>query len=157
MKKNIRQRHCRRATTVVEMAVMAPLFLAAMMGMIEVGYAFMVKQTVALAAREGARAGALPGGTVADIESAVDASMEAADLPKASMSSDSPSYPPIGGDRDGYVFSTNLEDLGPTDVDLWVEVEIPLKTVSVTGGLFASSNLNITSKTQMRREGVDAD
>ena len=45
---------------------MAPLVVTAMFGMIEVGYCFMIRQTVTLASREGCRAAALPGGTMTE-------------------------------------------------------------------------------------------
>ena len=45
-----RRKHARRGSAVVETAVVAPLVVAAMMGTMDVGYAFMVKQYVTLAA-----------------------------------------------------------------------------------------------------------
>ena len=56
----------RRATAIVEAALMAPLMLVGTLGITEVGYIYMAKQTVTLAAREGARAGVLPGSTSSD-------------------------------------------------------------------------------------------
>ncbi len=136
MRRLQKNKHLRRGTTIVETAVMAPLLIAAMLGMIEVGYAFMVKQTVTLAAREGARAGALPGGDMSSVQSAADASMAAANL-------------------NGYTVTSNITSLGPTDVEVWVEVSIPLDRASFTGSLLGGGSFNITSRTTMRREGVD--
>lgn len=129
-------KHLRRGTTVVETAVMAPLIITAMLGMVEVGYAFMVKQTVTLASREGARAGALPGGDMTDVQSAADASMTAANL-------------------NGYTVTSNIATLGPNDTEVWVEVSIPLSRASFTGGLLGGGTFNISSRTAMRREGID--
>jgi Flp pilus assembly protein TadG len=140
----------RRGTTVVEMAVMAPLFIMAMLGMLELGYAFMIKQTVTLAAREGARAGVLPGATIDDIHTAADASMAPTNFTRYTPPE---SYDPA--DVTGYITTSNLETLAPTDVDLYVEIKIPLSIVSLTGSLFANSSNMITSTTHMRREGVD--
>ena len=56
---NDRKRMLRRASAVVETAVVAPLLVLAMFGMVELGSAYNVKQTVTLASREGARAAAL--------------------------------------------------------------------------------------------------
>ena len=50
-----RSRSARRATTVVETAVMAPLMLLMMLGFLEFGYWFLLKQTVSLAANRAAR------------------------------------------------------------------------------------------------------
>jgi hypothetical protein len=73
-----------------------------------------------------------------DVQAAVDASMAAADLT-------------------GYTTTSNVAGLGPTDVEVWVEVSIPLDRVSFTGSLLGGGSFNISSKTTMRREGVDAD
>lgn len=130
------KRFARRGTAVVEAAVVAPLMILSMFGMMEVGYAFMVKQNVTLAAREGARAAALPGGTMTDVTTAVDQAMQAANLT-------------------GYTMTTNLASLGPTDVEVWVEVSIPLNRATFTGSMLGGGSYNITSRTTMRREGVD--
>ena len=132
----VRSKNLRRGSAVVEMAVMAPLLITAMLGMIEVGYAFMVKQTVTLASREGARAGALPGGTMDDVQSAVDAAMASPGL-------------------SGYSVESNINALGPTDTEVWVEVSIPLDRATFTGSLLGGGSFDITGKTTMRREGVD--
>ncbi len=136
MKLKNEKRFARRGTAVVEAAVVAPLMILSMFGMMEVGYAFMVKQNVTLAAREGARAAALPGGTMTDVTTAVDQALQAANLT-------------------GYTMTTNLASLGPTDVDVWVEVSIPLNRATFTGSMLGGGSYNITSRTSMRREGVD--
>jgi Flp pilus assembly protein TadG len=136
MKRIMLRRYGRRGTTVVETAVMAPLLVTAMLGMFEVGYAFMVKQTVTLAAREGARAAALPGGNMEDVNTAVDSTMATARL-------------------SGYSTTSNISQCGPTDVETWVEVSIPFSRASFTGGLLGGGSFNITAKTTMRREGLD--
>ena len=137
MKRNLLRKYGRRGTTVVEMAVVAPLLVTAMLGMVEIGYAFMVKQTVTLAAREGARAAALPGGDWADALGAADAAMAAANLT-------------------GYTTTSNIEQCGPTDVEVWVQVSIPLNRASFTGSLLGGGRFDISSKATMRREGVEA-
>ena len=94
-----RHKYARRGTAVVEAAVMAPLVVTAMLGMIEVGYSFMIRQTVTLASREGARAAALPGGTLADVNAAVDGAME-------------------GPGLTGYTVTSNVATLAPTDATI---------------------------------------
>ncbi len=138
LRRSVQVKYGRRGTAVVEFAVMAPLLVTAMLGMIEVGYAFMVKQTVTLAAREGARAAALPGGEMTDAQAAVDASMAAADLT-------------------GYTTTSNVAGLGPTDVEVWVQVSIPFDRVSFSGSLLGGGSFSISSKTTMRREGIEAE
>lgn len=126
----------RRGAAVVETAVVAPLMILSMFGMMEVGYAFMVKQSVTLASREGARAGALPGATNTDVTDAVDTAMEAANL-------------------SGYTMTSNISTLGPTDLEIWVQVSLPLNRVSFTGNMLGGGSFDIVGKTTMRREGLD--
>lgn len=136
MKRN--QMHKRRAAAVVEMAVMAPLVVTAMFAIVEVGHAFMIKQTVTLAAREGARAGALPGGTLTDVQNAVDGPMGAASI-------------------SGYAVDSNVASLSPTDTEVWVRVSVPFEEITFTGHIFGLESFDIASQTTMRREGIDDD
>ncbi len=134
MKRN--RTYKRRAAAVVEMAVMAPLVVTAMFAMVEVGHAFMIKQTVTLAAREGARAGALPGGMLTDVESAVASAMGAASI-------------------SGYSVDSNVSTLSPTDTEVWVRVSVPFEEITFTGHIFGVESFDIASQTTMRREGID--
>ncbi len=136
MKKTKIGRYHHRGTAVVEMAVIAPLFLLAMLGALEVGYAYMTRQTVTLASREGARAAALPGGTMDDVDTAVDASMAGADLT-------------------GHTTTSNVSSMSGSDVEVWVEVSIPFSRASFTGGLMGGGSFDISSRSTMRREGVE--
>lgn len=129
-------KHARRGTAIVETAVVAPVMILGMLGMMEVGYAFMVRQTVTLASREGARAAALPGGDMTDVNAAVDAAMAAANLT-------------------GYTTTSNVDSLGPTDLEVTVDVSIPLSRATFTGSMLGGNSFDISSQTTMRREGID--
>ncbi|MBK8268710.1 MAG: pilus assembly protein [Planctomycetes bacterium] len=131
-----RSRFLRKGVAAVETAVVAPLLVVSMLGMMEVGYAFLVRQTVTMASREGARAAALPGGTMDDVDTAVDAAMSAAGLV-------------------GYETDSNVSGLLPSDPEVWVSVTIPLNRVSFTGSLLGGGSFDIGSTTTMRREGID--
>lgn len=114
---------------------MAPLVVLAMLGMMEVGYSFMIRQTVTLASREGARAASLPGAVMADVNSAIDATM-------------------AGPSLSGYTVTSDLASLGPADAQVTVTVTLPFDRASFTGSLLGGGILNITSTTTMRREGI---
>ena len=135
MKRTNKRRFVRRGSAVVEAAVVAPLLITAMLGMIETGYAFMIKQTVSLAAREGARVGAMPGATMSDVTNAVNAAMDAPNL-------------------SGFTTTSNISTLTPADRDVSVTVTIPFDRVSFTGQLLGGGSFNISSTTVMRREGM---
>jgi len=53
----------RRGAAVVEMAVVSPILLMLLLGMVEFGYIFMVGQSLTNATREAARTATLPGAT----------------------------------------------------------------------------------------------
>ena len=134
--KQLRRRFLRRGSAVVETAVVAPLLILAMFGMVEVGQAYNVKQTVTLAAREGARAAALPGATFNDAKAAADASMTMAGL-------------------SGHTVTSNIAGLTPTDTQVWVKVSLPFNRATYTGSMMGGGSYDISSTTTMRREGVD--
>ncbi len=133
-----KRNHQRKGAAVVEMAVIAPVLVLGMLGTMEVGYAFMVRQTVTMASREGARAAALPGGTMTDVTTAVGAAMNSAGL-------------------QGYTVDSNVALLGELDAEVWVSVSIPIDRVSFTGSLLGGGTFDIGATTTMRREGVDID
>jgi hypothetical protein len=72
-----------------------------------------------------------------DVNTAVDAAMNAANLT-------------------GYTTTSNVDSLGPTDVEVSVDVSIPLDRATFTGSMLGGGSFNISSQTTMRREGVAA-
>lgn len=68
----------KRASAVMEAALIFPVLLSLTFGSIEFGHFFYVKHTLQGAAREGARAAITPSATNADVTSAVNAAMSAA-------------------------------------------------------------------------------
>lgn len=73
-------RTARRAAAVVEMAIVSPLLLAMMLGMIEFGYVFMVQQTLTNGVREACRLGTFPGTTDAEIRECFQDAIDATGL-----------------------------------------------------------------------------
>lgn len=71
-----RVRSGRRGGAVVEMAVVTPLLLSMMFGMIEFGYVFMMQQSLTNAARDACRMATLPGTTTDEIKTRVAEAME---------------------------------------------------------------------------------
>src|SRR5438094_6538865 len=67
----------RRGSEVLEAALVFPIMLALAFGTVEFGYYFYVEHNLESAAREGARAGIVPGASNEDITSAVDRVMSA--------------------------------------------------------------------------------
>lgn len=70
----------RRGISVLETAFVLPLLAALTLGIVEYGYFFYVHHSIQGAARQGARAGALDGGTNADVTAAVQQAIDNASL-----------------------------------------------------------------------------
>lgn len=64
-----------RGATIVEFALILPIMLMVMIGVIELAVAFNRQQGLHAAAREGAREGSIPTSTQADIADRVDAAL----------------------------------------------------------------------------------
>src|SRR5207302_8806868 len=99
---------------VVELAIITPVLMMILLGTIQGGYMFMVRQNVILASRAGARAASLKNATTSDVTTAVNAAMSAASL-------------------SGYTTTTNLGSLTNSDTTVNVTVSIPFSQVSSTG------------------------
>jgi Flp pilus assembly protein TadG len=70
LKVNRRNQSGRRGTSVVEFALVAPIFFVVVMGLIEIGRACMVTELLTEAARRGCRAGVIEGTSSSSIQSA---------------------------------------------------------------------------------------
>lgn len=122
----------RRATAVVEMAVVSPLLLTLMFGIVEYGYRLMVHQTLVNAAREGARTAVLQGSTDDDIRGRIAGYL----VPS------------------GFANYTVTLTRGTTDNPVeTVEVGMNKSDVSLFGCFFGTNTGKIVSSCSMRREG----
>lgn len=70
----------RRGAAVAEFAIVAPIFILLVFGMIEFGRAVMVQQVLVNASREGARLAVLDGTTVSQIEQRIDTYLNSATI-----------------------------------------------------------------------------
>jgi len=126
-----------RAAAIVEFAVVTPLLLVMVFGIIEYGYVFMVRQTLTNAAREGCRVAILQTTTTpyTEITDRVDDVMEPTGLT-------------------GYaVTMTHPTPADPTET---VTVTIPFADVSLLGNFFGPRIGNLVGTCSMRKEGVGA-
>ncbi len=121
----------RRAGAIVEFAVVLPLLLTILFGIIEYGWVFGVRQTLQHAAREGARRAIISTSTEAEVNAIVDSALLAAHI-------------------SGY--STTLTHGAEPDCVETVQISIPYNDVSLVGGFFGTHDYNLVGSASMRRE-----
>ncbi len=118
----------------MELAVVLPLLLTLVFGIIEFGWVFMVRETLVNSSREGCRVAVLQGSTEQDIRDQVSASMDPTGL-------------------SNYTIEINRASAGSHNET--VKVLIPYAEVSLLGGYFGPTDFNLAATTVMRKEGAD--
>jgi len=120
-----------RAAAIVEFAVVLPLLLTILFGIIEYGWVFMVRQTMQNAAREGCR--------LMVLQTSVEPYTNVTERISEVMG-------PTG--VSGY--STAFSHSGCEET---VSVTVPYYDVSLLGGFFGTANYDLTGSCTMRKEG----
>jgi Flp pilus assembly protein TadG len=127
----------------VEFAVVAPVFLLLVFGMIEIGRVIMVQQVLTNASREGARAAVLDGSTISSVNTTVTTYLTTAGLSGGSVS----------------VMDSSGSSVEPSTlsngIPITVRVSIPFSNVSLLSKpWFFSSSATLKASTVMLRETV---
>lgn len=136
MKRNRKQtgrRFRRRATALVEFALVAPMLFTILFGIVEYGYVYMVRQTMTNAAREGCRVGILQSTSEADVLSIVDTMMA-----------------PTGVSTYATVFTPATAD----DPINTVVISTTYDAISLLPGFFSQVIGDISVSCSMREEGA---
>lgn len=129
-----RRNKMRKAAAVVEMAVVLPILLTILFGIIEFGWTFMVYQSITNAAREGCRVAVLEGSTDEEINARIDEYLTLVGMANYSVD----------------ITHSTVDD--PTET---VIVRIPYTSVSLLGGYFGPTDFDLVGKACMRKEGAD--
>ncbi len=127
----------RRGAAAVEFAVVAPIFLLLVFGMIEYGRMVMVQQVITNASREGARRAVLDGTTNADVVTVVNDYLTAGSIAGANVT----------------VTPTNPQDAAFGD-PVTVSVDIGFSQVSWLPSPMYLGGRTLSATTVMRRESV---
>ncbi len=125
----------KRGGAIVEFAVVLPLLLTILFGIIEYGYVFMVRQTLQHAAREGCRLAVLQT-SIAPYTNVTQRINEA--------------MAPTGLST----FAIAMTHATAGDPVESVDVSVDYADVSLTGGFFGFANYSLTGSCSMRKEGV---
>jgi Flp pilus assembly protein TadG len=131
-------RRNRRAAAAVEFAIVAPVFLLMVFGMIEYGRMVMVYQVITNASREGARVAVLDGATTATVTASVNSYLTAAMITGANV-----------------VVAPNPPSTAKYGDPVTVTVSIPFSQVSWLPSPMYLGSHTLTSATVMRRETSD--
>lgn len=123
-----------RGAAVVEFAVVLPLLLTILFGIIEYGWVFMVRQTLQTAAREGCRIAVLQTTTTpyTNVLDRISQVMEPTGLTTYTVS------------------MTHATVANPIET---VVVEVPYDDVSLMGGFFGTHAYDLGGTCSMRKEG----
>jgi len=124
-----------RAAAVVEFAVVLPLLLTILFGIIEYGWVFMVRQTLQTAAREGCR--------LAVLQTSVDPYTNVVERVAQVMG-------PTGLTS----YSITMGHATPGTPVESVVITIPYNDVSLLGGFFGTHDYNLGGTCSMRKEGL---
>lgn len=130
-------RRKRRGAAVVEFAVVAPVFIMLVFGMIEYGRMVMVQQLIVNASREGARVAVLDGATTSSVQSTVNTYLSNAAISGATVTV-SPNPPSSAG----------------YGAPVTVTASIPFTQVSWLPSPMYLGGKTLTATTVMRRETV---
>ena len=122
--------HRRRGGAIVEFAVVLPLLLTILFGIIEYGYVFMIRQSLQHAAREGCR--------LASLQTSVAPYQNVKDRVDYVMA-------PTGVAVNTLLVHPDCEEI--------VEVSVPYDSVSLFGGFFGFGNFELKGRCTMRKEG----
>lgn len=137
-----KNRRNRSGAAVVEFAVVAPVFIILVLGMIETGRAVMVQQIMTNASREGARRAVLDGVTDSEVRQAVIDYMAGASISIDASDIDVITNPPVAPD-----FANSMT----------VTITVPFSQVSwlPTPIYFKGANSDLVATTTMRQESVN--
>ena len=126
---------CRRGAAVVEFAVVSPVLILFLLGIIECGRMVMVQQALTTAVREGARIAIVEGTSASTAEEAVESFLAAVGVHGTQIS-----------------VSPNITSGVAHGEPITVAVAVPFKEVSWLPNPFLFRDKTLTSSATMRRE-----
>jgi hypothetical protein len=120
------------------MAIVAPLFVALVMGQLESARLGMVSQLITTAAREGCRVAVLPGSSPDDVQSRVAAVLAGSGIPVGTVTPTCPSP---------YSWQT-----APMGTPITVSLSVPYAQVSWLGTPFFLNNATVSASATLSSE-----
>ncbi len=121
------QRKRERGTALAEFALVAPILIILLFGIIEFGITFNRAQAVEAAAREGARLASLSTTNAMDVKDRVDDALDG--IPMAGPVNVSVSASCFG--RQGQEVTVTVQTNHPVNIPLWGAISVPLESKAV--------------------------
>src|SRR3954451_17386085 len=125
----------RRGTSAVELALVLPVFLSLVMGMIEASRLGMVAQLLTTAAREGCRVAVVPGHTQDDVQARINAVLSGSGVSVGTVTP-----------------SPSTWQSAPMGTPITVSLSVPYSQVSWLGTPFFLSNATVSASATMSSE-----
>lgn len=136
--RTLRTRRGRSGTSAVELAIVAPVLVAMIMGQIESSRLGMVMQLLTTAAREGCRVAVLDGSTQADVQNRVNGVLNGAGIDVGTVTPTCPSP---------YAW-----DSAPMGTPITVTLSVPYAKVSWLGAPIFFQGANVTASATLSSE-----
>lgn len=133
-----RKTTARRGASAVEMAIVAPVFVALILGQIETSRLGMVSQLLTTAAREGCRVAVVAGNTQTDVQTRVTAVLSGSGIPVGTVT---PTCP-----------SPYSWDTAPQGTPITVSLSVPYSSVSWLGTPFFLQNATVSASATLSSE-----
>jgi Flp pilus assembly protein TadG len=127
-----------KGASAVEMAVVAPVFVALMMGQLESSRFGMVSQLLTTAAREGCRVAVVPGHTETDVQTRINAVLSGSGISVGTVTPTAPSP---------YTWDT-----APQGTAISVSLSVPYSQVSWLGTPFFLNGATVSASATMSSE-----
>lgn len=149
----------RRGVATVEMAIVTPLLLTILFGIIEFGWTFMVHETATNSAREAARMAVLRGADRDEVIQRFREAMAATGLTDGATSDGGATDPcPDGSQCDDWTLTVpsqaELDDRLNNET-VTIEVSIPNSKISIAGlAAFIGFDKDLYTSCSMRKEGL---
>lgn len=146
----------RRATTLVEFALVLPVFGLMLMAILEFGHIYMVYNTMTAAAKRAARYGSVSGVTNQQVEDKVDSILGSViDMSEASVIVKDASVFDAGEDVDEALDYEELDDIALDELEprqlFLIYITVPYDDVALLPPFWAD-NLTLTAQSVMRHE-----
>jgi len=132
---HITTKHKSKGAMLIEAAIILPLLLLLILGVIEYGWALLKSQQITNATRQGARIAARPDVTNADIQDTVSALMDSAGISGYELT--------LPGD---------VSSITPGD-SLTVTITVPYSSVELAGAPFVPMPSQLKASVTMAKEG----